>query len=180
MAGNDAADLNLNTEIVVTRNGTGVASIVAEIDNVEEIRVNTLQVTSPGGAAGGASGGDAIQVIGDFTQTSLNFNTITIDGTGGDDTVDIAGLASAHRIVFRSNGGTDTIVGVLRPQDVIELAPGTTRADYTETHANGMTTLTHGTHSITFAGTGTPAFGTTPAPAAAAAAEGPARRAGSR
>ncbi len=163
VAGNVATALNPNTEIVITRNGTDAASIVAELDNVEEIRVNTLQVTSPGGAAGGTSAGDAIRVIGDFTPTSLNFNTITIDGTVGDDTVDISGLTSAHRIVFRSGGGVDTLVGTLRPQDVIELAPGTTRADYTESHANGMTTLTHGTHSVTFASTGTPTFGTTPA-----------------
>ena len=33
----------------------------------------------------------------------------------------ISSLSSAHRIVFRSNGGNDTIVGTLRPQDVIEL-----------------------------------------------------------
>ena len=26
--------------------------------------------------------------------------------------------------MFRSNGGNDTIIGTLRPQDVIELAPG--------------------------------------------------------
>ena len=68
---------------------------------------------------------------GNFAPTSLNFNTITIDGGAGNDTVDISALQSAHRIVFRSNGGNDTIVGTLRPQDVIELASGQDLADYT-------------------------------------------------
>ena len=51
---------------------------------------------------------------------------ILTDGDGGDDTVDISALTSAHRIVFRSNGGNDTIIGTLRPQDVIELPDGAT------------------------------------------------------
>ncbi|WP_438345922.1 peroxidase family protein [Methylorubrum populi] len=155
VVGNTEAQLAAGTEIVVTRNGTGAAAIVAELDNVEEIRVNTLQVTSPGGQNGGANGGDTIQVIGSFTGTSLNFNTITIDGSAGDDTVDMAALASAHRIVFRSNGGHDTIVGTLRPQDVIELPAGSNRADYVATAgANGMTTLSNGSHTITFSAAG--------------------------
>ena len=36
------------------------------------------------------------------------------------DTLDISGQTSAHRVVFKSNGGDDTIVGTLRPQDVFE------------------------------------------------------------
>ena len=44
--------------------------------------------------------------------------------------------------MFKSNGGNDTIVGTLRPQDVIELLSGKTLADYGKTTANGMTTLT--------------------------------------
>ncbi|PXW53724.1 peptidase M10/serralysin-like protein [Methylobacterium sp. B4] len=140
---------------MVTRNGTGAAAIVAELDNIEEIRVNTLQVTSPGGQSGGTNGGDTIQVIGSFTGTSLNFSTITIDGSSGDDTVDMTALASAHRIVFRSNGGHDTIVGTLRPQDVIELPAGSNRADYVTTAgANGMTTLSNGSHTVTFSAAG--------------------------
>ncbi|WP_115422821.1 peroxidase family protein, partial [Ensifer sp. M14] len=139
--------LNGNTEIVVTRNG----AVIAELDNIEEIRINTLQVTAPGGAGGGNNGGDTIQVIGDFTGTSLNFSTITIDGTAGDDVIDITGLQSAHRIVFRSNGGNDTIVGALRPQDVIELMEGASLNDYDASEAGGVTTLTNGSHTISFA-----------------------------
>ena len=109
--------LNANTEIVITRNG----NVMTELDNIEEIIVSTLRVTSPGGANGGAASGDTISVVGDFNQTSLNFNTITIDGNTGNDVVDISALQSAHRIVFTSNGGQDTIVGALRPQDIVNL-----------------------------------------------------------
>lgn len=112
--------LNANTEIVITRNGT----VMSELDNIEEIIVSTLRVTSPDGAAGGNVSGDSISVVGDFNQTSLNFNTITIDGNTGNDTVDISALESAHRIVFTSNGGQDTIVGDLRPQDIVNMAAG--------------------------------------------------------
>ncbi|WP_424630077.1 peroxidase family protein [Bradyrhizobium sp. SYSU BS000235] len=141
--------LNDLTEIVITRNG----SVIAELDNIEEIRVNTLLVTSPPGT-GGSNSGDTIQVVGDFTGTSLNFNTITIDGDAGNDTIDISSLDSAHRIVFRSNGGNDTIVGTLRPQDVIELPDGATRDDYVQTVVNGVTTLSNGNHSVTYVADG--------------------------
>ena len=149
-----AAQLNANTEIVITRNGT----IIAELDNIEEITVNALNVSANDGNGvpnGGTNGGDTIAVFGDFTTTSLNFSTITIDGNVGDDTVDISALTSAHRIVFRSNGGHDTIIGTLRPQDLIELPDGTTAADYTSTtDASGVTTMTNGNHTITFTAAG--------------------------
>jgi Ca2+-binding RTX toxin-like protein len=135
------ATLRPETEIVITRNG----NVIAELDNIEEITINTGQGT------------DTVQAVGDFSPTSLSFSTITINGESGNDTVDISSLQSAHRIVFRSNGGNDTIVGTLRPQDVIELAQGTSLADYTSTtNANGTTTLSNGTHSITFASAGVP------------------------
>ncbi|GJD74013.1 peroxidase family protein [Methylobacterium goesingense] len=166
VAGNSVATLAAGTEIVVTRStGTGaniVTTIIAELQEIEEIRVGTTTVSSPNPPTN-TGAGDSVLIIGNFSGTSLNLSTITIDGTVGNDTVDISSLASAHRIVFRSGGGVDTIVGTLRSQDVIELAPGATRADYVETHANGMTTLTHGSHSITFASSGTPTIGTVPA-----------------
>ncbi len=144
--------IGANTEIVVTRNGTNNASIVAELDNIEEIRVNTLQVTSPGGAGGGANGGDSIQVIGNFNATSLNFNTITIDGGSGNDTVDITALESAHRIVFRSNGGSDTVIGTLRDQDVIELPNAPTQQGSTSVTSNGVTTIGNDQASVAYHG----------------------------
>ncbi|MGI9422980.1 MAG: calcium-binding protein, partial [Hyphomicrobiaceae bacterium] len=90
--------------IVIARNG----EIIAELSRIEEIFVD------------GMGGGDEFDIRGDFGDTSLLTNTITINGTEGDDTVNISGLESEHRVVFHSNGGSDTIVGDLRPQDVIE------------------------------------------------------------
>lgn len=114
--------LNADTEIVITRNGTSSADVIAELDSIEEINVNALNVTSPGGVppgGTGGNGGDTIEVIGDFNPTSLNFNTITVNGGSGNDTVDISALASDHRLVFNSGGGADTVLGDLRPQDVV-------------------------------------------------------------
>ncbi len=144
-----------STEIVITRTVGLTTTIIAELDNIEEITVNTLNTTAnngnnPNQPDGGTNDGDTIQIIGNFTSTSLNFNTITIDGNAGDDTIDISSLDSAHRIVFRSNGGNDTIVGNLRPQDVIELPNGATIADYEATIEDGVTTLTSGEQTIKF------------------------------
>ncbi|MEE1656240.1 peroxidase family protein [Microvirga sp. CF3062] len=145
--------LAVGTEIVIARDG----AVIAELDNIEEIRVNTLQVTSPAGSGGGTSSGDTIQVVGDFNGTSLLFSTITIDGNSGNDTIDITSLQSAHRIVFKSNGGNDTIVGTLRAQDVIELAPGQEIGDYQRiVNDNGTVTLKSATHSVTYMSDGNP------------------------
>lgn len=136
-----AAGLKPNTEIVITRNGT----IIAELDNIEEITINT------------GAGNDTVTAVGNFNPTSLSFNTITINGNEGDDTVDIASLQSAHRIVFRSNGGHDTIVGTLRQQDVIELPPGMKPEDFMITdNGNGTTSLVSASHKITYVGSGKP------------------------
>lgn len=150
IAGNVAANLNAATEIVVTRNGTSNASVIAELNEIEEIRLNGVDPSGDGTA-----GNDSFSIVGDFSTTSLRLNTITIDGDAGNDTIDISALGSAHRIVFRSNGGNDTIIGTLRPQDVIELAAGTTADDYEiTTGANGVTTMTNGGHSIQFTSEG--------------------------
>ena len=155
--------LNANTEIVITRNGTinangalNGASVLAELDNIEEITINSSAVSVP--VIPITSAGDTINVIGNFTSTSLNFNTITIDGSADNDTVDISALLSAHRIVFRSNGGQDAVLGTLRPQDVIVLPPGHVLSDYVSTtDGNGVTTLTCSTGSISYkSATGSP------------------------
>ena len=91
--------------------------------------------------------------------TSLRLNTITIDGEAGDDTIDISSLGSAHRIVFKSNGGNDTIIGALRAEDVIELTEGADLSTYDLTeNANGTKTISNGTHSVTFTGVVPPQF----------------------
>ncbi|WP_291160569.1 peroxidase family protein, partial [Ensifer sp. SSB1] len=151
VAGNNLNNLNAATEIVVTRGGTNFASVMAELADIEEIVVNT------------GAGADTVLTIGDFSSTGLSVNTITINGDEGNDTVDFTALQSAHRIFFRSNGGNDTIVGNLRPQDVVQVAPGTNISDYTmTTNANGTKTFSNGTHSITFTGSVPPQFQNTP------------------
>ena len=108
--------LDADTEIVVTRNGTNTASVIAELDEIEEIRINGVDPS----ASGGLAAGDTFELIGDFSATSLRPNTITIEGSDANDTIDISALTSSHRVVFNANGGNDTIVGTPRPQDVIE------------------------------------------------------------
>ncbi|MBB3458979.1 Ca2+-binding RTX toxin-like protein [Rhizobium sp. BK313] len=151
--GNVLSSLNAATEIVITRNGTNNAAIIAELTEIEEIRINGAD---PAGA--GTAGNDSFELIGDFSGTHLRLNTVTIDGDQGDDTIDISALTSAHRIVFRSNGGNDTVVGTLRPQDVIELPAGTTLDEYTISETGGVKTMTNGTHTITFVSEGMPTF----------------------
>ena len=114
IAGNTAAQLQAGTEIVITRNGTNNASVISELDNIEEIVINNTGVSVP--VVPGTAGGDTIQVIGNFSSTSLNFNTITVNGSGGDDVVDVSGLTSAHHVVLNSGGGNDQLVG-MRAQD---------------------------------------------------------------
>lgn len=98
--------LKAATEIVVTRNG----AVIAELANVEEIVINT------------GAGNDTVLTHGDFTGTALAFNTIHIDGGDGDDTVDITGQTSAHRIVFNGGAGANMVIGDHRTQDVLENA----------------------------------------------------------
>ncbi len=108
-----------NTEIVITRNGGPTpanGNVIAELDNIEELQVNALNVTANNGN-GILETNANVAVIGNFNTTSLNFSTITVNGADGNDSVDITGLTSDHRIVFNSGGGLDTIIGDLRPQD---------------------------------------------------------------
>ncbi|MBN2871718.1 MAG: hypothetical protein JXJ30_02245, partial [Halothiobacillaceae bacterium] len=127
---------NAAAEIVITRNG----DVIAELANIEEITINTLDVTADNGNGvpdGGTTGGffgDNVSVVGDFSGTSLNYSTITVNGDDGDDTVDISQLTSDHRIVFRGGGGDNVLVGGARSQDVLVdarhgSAPGSTDPD---------------------------------------------------
>ena len=156
VAGNNLAGINGATEIIITRNGTNAASIIAELREIEEIRINSVDPTGPTAAL---AAGDTFQVIGDFSGTSLRLNTITIDGNAGDDTIDISALTSAHRIVFKSNGGNDTIIGALQAEDVIELPEGADLSTYDLVeNQDGTRTISNGTHSVTFSGVVPPQF----------------------
>ena len=142
VAGNTDAQLNnADTEIVITRNGTDFASVIAQLDNVEDIIIN------------GRGGGDTFIPIGTFAGTSLSHSTITLEGSQDDDTVDISALTSAHRVVFRSNGGNDTVIGTMRSQDSIEL-PGSIEPGAYDVIDNqdGTTTFASDGNSVTFSG----------------------------
>jgi Ca2+-binding RTX toxin-like protein len=112
-----ASQININSEIIVTRNGSNNGNVIAELDNIEEITINGSASSDP--LVGGLIGGDNISIFGDFNSTSLNFNTIHVTGGVGDDTVDISGLTSDHRIVFDGGEGTNEVIGDTRPQDVL-------------------------------------------------------------
>lgn len=111
-----AGAIRADAEIVITRNTDGLEpdadDIVAQLKNVEEIVINT------------GDGTDMVLPIGDFDPTSLLYNTIRVNGGSEDDTVDISGLESEHRVVLNGNGGNDRIIGGSRPQDVVVDAAG--------------------------------------------------------
>jgi Ca2+-binding RTX toxin-like protein len=103
LVGNDLANLQAGTEIVITRNGTGFGSVVAELREIEEIRINGFDATGPAG------GGDTFGIFGDFSATSLRPNTIIIEGGNGNDMLDVSTMTGAN-VVFRPGGGINTIV----------------------------------------------------------------------
>ena len=96
--------LNATTEIVVTRNNV----VIGELDNVEEITINT------------GLGADSVAAVGDFGPTSLFFNTITVNGQGGRDTIDSSQLTSAHKLVLA--GSSTTMTGLSNAVDGLGFA----------------------------------------------------------
>ncbi|HET7716882.1 MAG TPA: hypothetical protein VFK86_14760, partial [Bauldia sp.] len=110
LANTNAGLLHPDTEIVVTRGtGPGFATfgtyVVAELREIEEIRINGLDPTAPGGSAGG----DTFTIVGDFSTTSLRPNTITILGAGEGDSVDVSKMTGAN-VVFQSAGSTSKVI----------------------------------------------------------------------
>ena len=129
LAGNTASQLSANTEIVIATGLTN-ATVIAELDNIEEIIVNSLETTAQNGDGivnGGLAGGDTVNVVGNFNApaTSLAFNTITVNGGPGNEMVNISQLTSAHRLVFNAGTGSDSVVGTIRPQDTINMSANT-------------------------------------------------------
>jgi Ca2+-binding RTX toxin-like protein len=136
-------------EIFVTRQvAGGEETVIAQLIDIEEIVINGNGVSG----TTDIGGGDRVEMYGDFSvTTSLRPDTITIIGSDGNDTVDISSLRSAHRILFRTGGGHDVIIGTLRPQDVVELPDGKTLGDYAVTIGeDGQTLLDGGDHKLSF------------------------------
>jgi Ca2+-binding RTX toxin-like protein len=119
--------LNANTEIVITRNG----SVVAELDNIEEITINS------------GAGNDTISIQGSFAATSLFLQTITVDGGAGNDTVDATSFTSDHRVVLKDDAVGNTIVGA-RAQDLFSQTIVGTIGNDVLTGGAGNDTITGG------------------------------------
>ena len=108
--------LAAGTEIVITRGGTinnstgalSGATVLAELSHIEEITVNTLDVTANDGngtlnGSNGGFGSDSVSIIGNFTGTSLNYSTITVNDEQGGSTGRHLGahLRPSHRVPHR-------------------------------------------------------------------------------
>jgi hypothetical protein len=111
--------LDAGTEIVVSRSTDSGATFTAisELRNIDDIFIN--------GSSGGPVGpGFGVTISGDFSATDLDSSTITIVGTSGNDTINVADFTDGddsdglQHIVFVSNGGEDTITGA-RPEDLV-------------------------------------------------------------
>ena len=106
------------SDIVITRNGVNNASVIAELDQVEEIVINTTGITVPGNDPGGGTtpitlGTDTIEIIGNFAGTDLAFNTIHGKNVGGNLRVNLSQFEDTghHFQVENSAGGTSEVMG---------------------------------------------------------------------
>lgn len=93
-----------DTKIVVTRTVGTATAVVAELTNIEELTIDTKDVTSGSAVNGGSVGSDLVEVIGDFNGTGLNQNTITINSSGGNVVVDISQMTSSEHVVLNTDG----------------------------------------------------------------------------
>lgn len=110
------ADIADAAEIVILR-GTGALdalaplatdsfAVIAEMTAIEELTINV---------SGSGTGTQRVQIIGDFTPTSLRTNTITVNSDGAGAEVDLTSLESEHRVVLDAG----LILGQ-RLQDVVQ------------------------------------------------------------
>jgi hypothetical protein len=129
LAGTDVASSGIDSgEIILVSDDAG--NIVTEMVGIEEIDVT------------GGSGDDTIVVDGSFTGTSLSPSTIHFEGLGGDDTLDLTGRESGHRVV--ADGGDNTAAG-----DTVKV--DFTSADITGVHdIAGGYEVSHGGITDTF------------------------------
>ena len=90
-------------------------------DEIEDVQFNL------------GSGGDTVNISGDFTNTSLLPSTIKVNGGALNDTVNATGLTSAHGIVFNGGGGDDTFfVSGAGGNDTFDGGSGTNTIDYSD------------------------------------------------
>ncbi|WP_051960519.1 peroxidase family protein [Devosia riboflavina] len=107
------------TEIVITRHvGLAAAVVIAELREIEEIRINGVDP-----ADNTTASGDTVEIIGDFSATSLRLNTITIDGDAGDDTIDISATSP---MAARRSSMTKTMMRMTATKTITAQATMTT------------------------------------------------------
>ncbi|WP_157132097.1 peroxidase family protein [Roseobacter sp. AzwK-3b] len=99
------APLATGTDIVITRDAGAGEQVIGQLQNIEEIQINT------------AGGVDNVEVIGDFNPTALNFNTIAV--TGDDVSVDVTQRLSTHRVFVDVGGNTQDVPKSLNVAGVV-------------------------------------------------------------
>lgn len=86
-----------NGDIDPTTLEVTVDGVTSHVDGVEDISIL------------GGGGNDILTVAGDFTGTGLATSTIHFDAGAGNDTLNLSGQISAHRVVSDGGAGTDTV-----------------------------------------------------------------------
>jgi len=130
------APLATDTDIVITRDGGTGEQVIGQLQNIEEIQINT------------AGGTNDVQVIGDFNPTALNFNTISVTGEVAN--VDVTGRLSTHRVFVETESRATTVTGTLTEGDVIVVPVDIDPASLVATIDGTTVTQTSGDFSLTY------------------------------
>ncbi len=85
-------------QMILVSNGVGAGhEIKVQMTEFEEIAIT------------GSVGSDGVVIAGSFTGTGLSPSTIHFNGLGGNDTLDLSGRTSGHRVVADGGGDADTV-----------------------------------------------------------------------
>lgn len=130
------APVAAGTDIVITREaGTG-EQMIGQLQNIEEIQINT------------AGGTNDVQVVGDFNPTALNFNTISVTGEVAN--VDVTGRLSTHRVFVETESRATTVTGILTEGDVLVVPADIDPASLVATVHGTTVTQTSGDFTLTY------------------------------
>lgn len=99
------------TKIVITRTVGGTTAVIAELTDIEELTIDTVNVTAGGINGGNGPGTDVVAIHGNFGGTGLNPNTITISGGDGHIVVDVSEMTSSEHVVLNTGGTYEIIDG---------------------------------------------------------------------
>ena len=118
-AGNDTYIVGSTGDVVLELNGEGTDSVIAWINHTLAVNVEHLELR--GGAVAGRGNADDNMITGTSGRNFLNgeAGNDTLDGGAGND--DLDGGAGQDTFVFRTGGGTDTIVDFETGIDILDL-----------------------------------------------------------